>query len=109
MSFGLNFSEKRYLPGKIASIELVLENLSKLKETVTFIQVGSNDGKSGDPLNKFINSYNWEGIVIEPIPFLFEKLKKNYRNKISNLNFLNITISADGEVFKKFYSIDEKY
>ena len=108
LSYYINYSEKSYLPRKIDSIDPILNALSLSQEKVIFIQVGSNDGISGDPLNKFINVYNWQGILVEPIPFLFEKLKKNYFDKSSNLLFLNIAISAEPELFKNFYSIDER-
>ena len=108
LSYVFNYSEKGYLPKKIGGIENILENLSNTESKVSFVQVGSNDGVSNDPLNKYINSYNWHGALIEPIPFLFEKLKVNYFNKRENLHFLNMAISADDVTTKTMYSIDEK-
>lgn len=108
LSHTINYAEKGYLPRKINTIENILTALSLSKEKVNFVQVGSNDGISGDPLNKFINDYDWHGILVEPIPFLFEKLKTNYFAKSSNLIFLNIAVSADIELSKNFYSIDEQ-
>ena len=108
-SFYFNIREKGYLPRKIESIELIFEQLSKSSENVTFIQVGSNDGISGDPLFKFINLYNWKGILIEPVPFLFKKLEENYKDKKQNLIFKNLAICLDPSGFKEFYSIDDKY
>lgn len=49
------------------------------KSEVYFIQVGSNDGKTGDPLRKLIiNNECWKGIFIEPVDYLHKKLKANY-------------------------------
>lgn len=109
LSYWYNFSEKGYLPQKIDNIQLVFEQLSKSRDEVLFLQIGSNDGISGDPLYRFINDYNWKGILVEPVPFLFEKLERNYIDKKENLIFLNIAISAENEGQKDFFSIDEKY
>ena len=109
LSYWCNFSEKGYLPQKIENIDLIFEHLSQTQDNVSFLQIGSNDGISGDPLNKFINNYNWSGILVEPIPFLFEKLERNYIHKKKNLIFFNIAISAEAEGYKDFFSIDEKF
>jgi FkbM family methyltransferase len=67
-----------------------------------FIQIGSNDGVSSDPLNNFIKTHNWKGILIEPVPYLFEKLKETYKGK--NLVFENVAVSNKEEL-KDFYRI----
>ena len=109
LSYFINYKRRSYLPKKINGIDLILEHLALEGSQITFVQVGSNDGKSGDPIFKFIHKYDWRGVLIEPIPFLYEKLKSNYQEKRDNLHFLNIAISAGDEKFKKFYVIDEKY
>lgn len=56
----------------------ILINL-KLKKSIFFVQVGSNDGVQGDPLHSIIvRNDNWKGIFIEPVSYLFERLKRNY-------------------------------
>jgi FkbM family methyltransferase len=49
---------------------------------VFFVQVGSNDGTSGgDPIFEFAsNRVRWRGILIEPNPKVFQRLKANYRS-----------------------------
>ncbi len=72
-----------------------------------FIQIGSNDGQTGDPIHSYIMKYHWKGILIEPIPFLFKRLKKTYENQ-NGLIFENIAISEkDGN--KIFYRIEENH
>lgn len=61
-----------------------LEELFEGK-TYSFIQVGSSDGKTNDPIYKFATLQNWKGVAIEPVQSPFERLKKNYRN------FTNVT------------------
>lgn len=45
-----------------------------------FIQIGSNDGVNGDPIYEFILNWNWSGIKVEPVRYVFEKLEKNFRD-----------------------------
>lgn len=45
----------------------------------TIIQIGSNDGKSGDPLYSFImKNKKSKAIFVEPVPYCFNKLKAHY-------------------------------
>ena len=65
-------------PGHSTIQRNILKNL-KHKDFVFFIQVGSNDGKMGDPIdNIIVTNNNWKGIFSEPVGFLFERLKQNY-------------------------------
>ncbi len=109
LSYFINYKNRAYLPRKIDGIDRILENFAQGNSKINFVQVGSNDGISGDPIFKNIHKYDWKGVLIEPVPFLHGKLKSNYEQKKENLHFLNIAISDANEKFKKFYVIDEKY
>ncbi|GGA33418.1 FkbM family methyltransferase [Okeania sp. KiyG1] len=77
------------------------------KNSVFFVQVGSNDGFHGDPIRDLvIKNTNWKGIFIEPIPFLFERLKQNYNNS-ERFIFEKIAISTQ-RGFQKFYYVCEE-
>jgi FkbM family methyltransferase len=43
-----------------------------------FIEVGSNDGEHHDHLRPFILSRPWSGVMVEPVPYVFERLRENY-------------------------------
>src|SRR5438093_1498023 len=43
-----------------------------------FIEIGSNDGEHDDHLRPFILSRPWSGIMVEPVPYVFERLRRNY-------------------------------
>ncbi|GGC41167.1 hypothetical protein GCM10011504_19540 [Siccirubricoccus deserti] len=43
-----------------------------------FIGIGANDGVTHDPIFPFIRDFGWRGIMVEPIPEAFAKLKDNY-------------------------------
>lgn len=49
-------------------------------ERLTFVQIGANDGQRIDPIAGFIASYEWRGVMLEPIPAYFEALAARYRN-----------------------------
>ena len=61
------------------SIENTLENLFSDRKINFLIQIGSNDGKRFDTINKFIKKYSPKSILVEPIKKDFEELKKNYK------------------------------
>ena len=82
----------------------IISKYASYKEEITFIQIGSNDGISNDPIREFVvGSPRWRGCFVEPLPHLFKKLKQNY-NYLSrkNLNFFNFALSEDGKNIKLF-------
>jgi FkbM family methyltransferase len=44
----------------------------------TFVEVGSNDGSQYDDLRPHILSGRWRGVMVEPVPYVFERLERNY-------------------------------
>ena len=59
----------------------VLDALDASVENVVFVQVGSKDGEHDDPLRSFILAGQWRGLMIEPVPYIFERLRNNYRGR----------------------------
>jgi FkbM family methyltransferase len=43
-----------------------------------FVEIGSNDGEQHDHLRPFILSGAWRGIMVEPVPYVFERLRRSY-------------------------------
>ena len=77
------------------------------KPAVFFVQVGSNDGLQGDPIHDLIvTRENWSGIFIEPIDFLFQRLRRNY-GAAERFIFENVAIGNE-KGSKKFYYVSEK-
>lgn len=84
----------------------VIEQYARINKHIKFIQVGSNDGITKDPLHEFIVNQNWEGILVEPVSYLFNKLKANYATNAGRLHFENGAIAAqNGEM--NFYYLKE--
>lgn len=63
-----------------------------LKEKFFFVEVGANDGVSNDPIRDWVEKYNWEGVLIEPVETAFVKLMKNYEG-IKGVYFEKVAIS----------------
>ena len=48
-----------------------------------FVQIGANDGRSlggtpgvtDDPIFEYVHTYRWSGLLVEPIPYLFDRLR----------------------------------
>lgn len=99
------FVNNYWKPLVVTGIDSIINNHILIKNNFTFIQVGSNDGRSNDPLYKFINLYKCRGVLIEPVKYIFEKLKENYNN-IDDIYFENIAIS-DTNSIQKFYEIKQ--
>jgi FkbM family methyltransferase len=79
------------------------------KTRVFFVQIGANDGLTGDPVHDTIaHNKNWSGIFIEPVETLFQKLKKNY-GLSKRFIFENVAVSQERGVRKFYYvSADAK-
>lgn len=68
-----------------------------------FLQVGANDGALYDPLRREILRRNWRGIMIEPVPDVFERLAANYEG-YSRIALENVAVaSEEGE--RPFYHL----
>jgi len=64
-------------------------------EHVHFVQVGANvSNVDGDPIFPYINANLWKGLLIEPIPHVFQELKTQLSH-IEGLRFANCAISPE--------------
>ena len=87
------------------SIENTLENLFSDRKINFLIQIGSNDGKRFDTINKFIKKYSPKSILVEPIKKDFEELKRNYKDQ-KDIFFENSAISVNNSI-KYLYKVDD--
>ena len=87
------------------SIDNTLNNLFSNKKINFLIQIGSNDGKRFDTINKFIKKYSPKSILVEPIKKDFEELKNNYKDH-KDIFFENSAISVNDSI-KYLYKVDE--
>ncbi len=45
------------------------------------VQIGANDGTAGDPLVEGFRTSRWSGLLVEPVPYLYEMLVSRYRDR----------------------------
>ncbi|MFM5999172.1 MAG: FkbM family methyltransferase [Dolichospermum sp.] len=110
----LHFLSRKIYRAIINSPEPFLQ--AKITETfqnssnIFFIQIGSNDGVTGDPIhNLIVENENFSGIFIEPVDFCFKRLQKNYKDVYKSQSRLIFENSAIGLTIgkKKFYYLSE--
>lgn len=89
-----------------------LDDFSKQRSEVIFVQVGANDGIRDDPVREYIvRNSKWRGLLIEPIPSLFAELKRNYKycNSNDRLVFENIAISDHVGTLRLWRLMESQY
>lgn len=88
-------------------LKVRLKSLLKRRRDVFFVQVGSNDGVQGDPIHDLIvKRRDWRGILIEPVPFVFRRLRKNYGDS-DRIKFENVAIGTRTESRPFFYVAED--
>lgn len=70
----------RVLPRTVPDrpIAAVLHAFGRANPDASFVQVGAHDGTQLDPLRDQIRSRRWSGIMVEPVPYVFERLRARY-------------------------------
>lgn len=64
-----------------------------------FIQVGSNDGEQHDLLRGAILRSRWRGIMVEPVPYVFARLRANYGEYAERITLENVAVAeTDGSL-----------
>ena len=97
---------KRGLLGRRSPIYDLLDQYSRSHGgRVSFVQIGANDGLRNDPIREFIARDEWGGVFIEPLPPVFELLRRNYAylGTSRKLAFQNAAISSS-ETSIAFYT-----
>ena len=100
----------RFTPDLARPFELVpvlLRDFVHSGEPVYIVQVGANDGSAFDPLTDSIRTHRIPALLVEPIPDLFERLRRTYEG-LPDLIFENVAIAED-EGTRSFYRVAEGY
>jgi FkbM family methyltransferase len=82
----------------------------------SFLQIGANDGQQRDPLRLLVENRRWHGVMVEPVPFVFERLRARYRghprvrlensaiaDREGQLPFYHLAQAAPGEQLPVWY------
>ena len=93
-------------------VEQFLDQFSRsCDRSVSFIQIGANDGLRWDPVRRYVVRDGWRGILVEPLPAAFNLLRMNYRYLTNrrDLVFVNAAIGAEDSKTLSFWTYDEDY
>lgn len=94
--------DQRRRPIGITPIDRFLDTYSKSRAAINFVQIGANDGVFGDPIHTYIMRDKWMGVLVEPIPQVFDLLRFSYR-KNTRLRFENCALGLE-EGWADFYT-----
>ena len=99
----LAFLHLKYVVWKFSPVRLIEKALGH-REDVAVVVIGANDGPAGDPAFPLLQKHaGWRGTFVEPVPYLFEKLKNSY-GSCGRFSFVNAAVSGKTSE-EKFYFV----
>lgn len=99
-------SEGRYEEA-LARARHYCSTLPQVVAEPVFVKVGANDGITGDPFSEiFLADTRWKGLLIEPVPYCFDRLKTTFRDS-ARFSLEQVAIGGTaGEA--TFYYVDQR-
>jgi FkbM family methyltransferase len=83
-------------------LPVMLEALDRHSASVSFLQIGANDGLTGDPTADFKRRPNWGGVLVEPQPAAFQQLQANF----PEARYRNVNAAMDAvDGFRTLYTL----
>jgi FkbM family methyltransferase len=73
-------------------LRLAIQDLMAQEKDIFFVQIGAHDGLSYDPIAPYVRQFHWRGLLVEPQPAVFAKLKEHYA-EVPTLIFENVAIA----------------
>ncbi|MBW4535793.1 MAG: FkbM family methyltransferase [Pleurocapsa minor HA4230-MV1] len=99
---GYNLQRIRDFPEKnIDLLKLLVRQLFQNTPEAVILQIGANDGKTGDPVHSIITQDNWSGILVEPLPNLYNELCHTYSH-LSKFKLENCAIAKEDGMVKLY-------
>ena len=93
--------------GEPATLGGIISAFNQPGRDFFFVQIGAYDGKESDPIQQFVRQRGWKGLLVEPQPDAFERLKQNYAD-CPGLLFENTAI-AEHQGRLPFYRLKPEY
>jgi FkbM family methyltransferase len=88
---------RRRIERRMAGARLLRGFAAAYPEAV-FVEIGANDGEAHDHLQSHIRRRGWRGVMVEPVPYVFERLRANYGD-LERVKLENAAIAeSDGEL-----------
>jgi FkbM family methyltransferase len=103
--FIMKLSDDIFHAPRWRKLEAALRTSSAGKRDFFFIQIGANDGVTHDRLHQFIVEGDWSGVLVEPVPYYFQRLQATYA-AYPNLRMENVAIGTE-EGVREIYRIRE--
>lgn len=83
----------------------ILNSYNRIKGgQIHFLQIGAMDGVKHDDLYTHVMNNEWSGVLVEPLPDMFERLVENYSDKMW-LKFENSAIVSGDETEVTIYRV----
>jgi FkbM family methyltransferase len=86
------------------SLDDFTNRFSKMTGKVMVVQIGANDGINNDPIHKFIKRDHWQGVLLEPQKYVFEKYLRPLYRKTKGITVINAALDFN-DGFKPIYKI----
>ena len=77
-------------------LDFALAQRVALSDDFYFVQIGAFDGRTDDPLFGWVQAYRWRGLLVEPQPRYFSRLRENYEG-IEGLEFRQAAVGTRRE------------
>ena len=86
---------KKEQPSNPKTFREVMNRYNRQKKSkLNFLQIGAMDGIKHDDLHNYIVNNDWSGVLVEPLPDMFQRLLDNYAHQPSTkLKFENSAIA----------------
>ena len=72
----------------------IADVMARKGDAFTFFQVGGYDGIAGDPIGDIARARGWRGVICEPQPHAFGKLRQTY-SKSPRIKLENVAIAPE--------------
>jgi len=75
----------------------LIDKLQSLKNQITILEIGGNDGYQNDLIYSYATKPNFTTHILEPVPVYFQQLKNLYLN-YKNVHTYNYAITEKSEI-----------
>ena len=79
-------------------VSKALHYIGKNMQDVFVVQIGAMDGINFDDTRGFLDLYNWQALLVEPIPEIFSELISNFKDKKNYIFEQSAICEYDGKV-----------
>jgi FkbM family methyltransferase len=80
----------------------VMAAFARRYRDAVFVQLGSNDGAKHDPLRAAFLKTRWTGVMVEPVPYVFARLRANY-GSCARVRLENVAVAAQSGSLPFYY------